>query len=207
MAKSNSQLVLPVTGSGRSLVEVLDGLVRDFAVGSGWSGADGAAQLSTQIEQLKTTTQTQSDAVTQNTQAVLQNTIAKAVAGSGSTVGSIGNIFSKVLGGGLGLSPLLSGLARLFGGGRAEAAAVLTPYAKPPSIHFDGSITRNGAGEARAFAQATGSGGAGAGGRQITIQVQAMDSRSFMDHSEEIARAVRAAMLNSHSLNDVVNDL
>jgi hypothetical protein len=42
---------------------------------------------------------------------------------------------------------------------------------------------------------------------QITIQVQAIDSRSFQDHSAEIAQAVREAMLNSHALNDVVNEL
>ena len=44
-------------------------------------------------------------------------------------------------------------------------------------------------------------------GPQVTIQVQAMDSRSFLDHSAEIAQAVREAMLNMHSLNDVVNDI
>lgn len=41
----------------------------------------------------------------------------------------------------------------------------------------------------------------------VTIQVQAMDSRSFLDHSAEIAQAVREAMLNMHSLNDVVSDI
>jgi hypothetical protein len=34
-----------------------------------------------------------------------------------------------------------------------------------------------------------------------------MDSRSFLDHSSEIAQAVRDAMLNLNSINDVVNDL
>ncbi len=42
---------------------------------------------------------------------------------------------------------------------------------------------------------------------QITVQVQAMDSRSFLDHSEEIARAVRQAMLNSNGINDVITEL
>jgi hypothetical protein len=42
---------------------------------------------------------------------------------------------------------------------------------------------------------------------QITVQVQALDSRSFLDHSEEIARAVRHAVLNSHALGDVVSEL
>jgi len=42
---------------------------------------------------------------------------------------------------------------------------------------------------------------------QITVNVQAMDSQSFLDHSNEIAQAVRAAMLNLNSITDVVNDL
>jgi len=56
----------------------------------------------------------------------------------------------------------------------------------------------------------TGSGGAGAtggGGSQITVQVQAMDARSFMDRSSDIAAAVRDAMLNLNSINDVVANL
>jgi hypothetical protein len=201
VGKSNNQLVLPVTGSGRSVAEVLDGLVRDAAAGMGWSG-----QLSAGIEQLKAATQAQSDAVTQNTRAVLQNTIAQAAAGSGSAAGSIGNIFSRVFGSGMGLSPLVSGLVRLFGGGKAEAAAAPIPYTRPAAISFDGTISTSGGSEARVFSPASGNERAG-GGQQITIQVQAMDSRSFLDHSEEIARAVRAAMLNSHALNDVVSDL
>jgi hypothetical protein len=41
----------------------------------------------------------------------------------------------------------------------------------------------------------------------VTIQVQTMDSRSFLDNSNQIARAVREAMLNSHALNDVIGDM
>jgi hypothetical protein len=42
---------------------------------------------------------------------------------------------------------------------------------------------------------------------QITVNVQAMDAQSFMDYSSQIAQAVRGAMLNLSSLNDVVNEL
>jgi hypothetical protein len=42
---------------------------------------------------------------------------------------------------------------------------------------------------------------------QITVNVQAMDARSFLDRSTDIAAAVRDAMLNLNSINDVVNDL
>jgi hypothetical protein len=44
-------------------------------------------------------------------------------------------------------------------------------------------------------------------GQSILVQVQAMDSQSFMDHSQDIAQAVRQAMLNLHSVNDVILDL
>lgn len=39
---------------------------------------------------------------------------------------------------------------------------------------------------------------------QIQINVSALDSRSFVDRSDEIADAVRSAMLRSHSLSDVL---
>ena len=42
---------------------------------------------------------------------------------------------------------------------------------------------------------------------QITVQVQAMDSRSFLDHSQEIAMAVRQAMLETTVLNDVIREV
>jgi hypothetical protein len=42
------------------------------------------------------------------------------------------------------------------------------------------------------------------GATPIVIQVQTIDSRSFLDHSNEIASAVRQALLNSHPLGDVL---
>jgi hypothetical protein len=42
---------------------------------------------------------------------------------------------------------------------------------------------------------------------QITVQVQAMDSRSFLDHSQDIALAVRQAMLETTVLNDVIREV
>jgi hypothetical protein len=34
--------------------------------------------------------------------------------------------------------------------------------------------------------------------------VNAIDSKSFIDHSDAIAEAVRQALLNSHALGDVI---
>jgi len=59
-------------------------------------------------------------------------------------------------------------------------------------------------------ASSSGNGSGNTGGTaapQITVNVQAMDARSFLDRSSDIAAAVRDAMLNMNSINDVMNDL
>jgi len=168
-------------------------------------------ELSFQLEQLRGASLTQAEAVSENTAAVIENTAAQARGGGESRLATAGRTAASVLASGLGLSPLLRGLAGLLGGGRQESAPVLTPYVQPPSIRFEGEIRRGQSGTPVAAGgreEAWGGALRGAGGPvNITVQVQAMDSRSFLDHSEEIARAVREAMLNSHALNDVVNEL
>jgi hypothetical protein len=122
----------------------------------------------------------------------------------------IGSIASTVLEGGLGIVPLISGLAGLFGGGDSEAPPALEKYTMPPAISFQSAESEGGlvasdfdqTGAARAYAPV-----GAAAAPQITVNVQAMDARSFMDYSGEIAQAVRGAMLNLSTLNDVVNDL
>ncbi len=42
---------------------------------------------------------------------------------------------------------------------------------------------------------------------QITVNVNAMDTQSFLDRSEDIASAVRDAMLHMHPVNDVIGEL
>ena len=127
---------------------------------------------------------------------------------------------SKVFTSGLGLVPLLSGLFGLFGGGGKEEPPPLVKYAMPEKIYFQSadvganifSADYDQMGLPRAYiptpAPAAPSGAAPASVTpQISVNVQAMDARSFLDHSADIAQAVRQAMLNLNSLNDVVNDL
>jgi len=153
--------------------------------------------------------------------------------GAASTVESIA---TTVLESGLGMVPLIVGLLGLFGGGGTPAPPALVKYAMPDPIYFEGADTGSdtaGAdydqmGMPRTYSavpngpnlQASGMatpGGSGSSGvpsgpssavaPQITVNVQAMDSQSFLDHSSEIAQAVRDAMLNCNAINDVVNDL
>jgi hypothetical protein len=159
-----------------------------------------------QIEQLRITGQAQTEALLANTAALLKNTSARGSSSTGTTAGGVAESVLGGLGGGL-LSPLISGLIGLFGGGKGEMPTPLAVYTPPVAVNYEAGFSRT-AGSAGPAPYAASAGSAGAASApQITVQVQAMDSRSFLDHREEIAQAVREAMLNSHALNDVVNDL
>ncbi len=140
-----------------------------------------------------------------------------AAGGVGSLGAAVQNLESvtKRLGGPLGwmasLNPLL-GLLRLFGGGGKPEAVELPKYDRPARQDYLGGISAEsrwsmreadyGAGwQARAIGEER-----AAAPAQVTVQVQAMDSRSFLDHRDEIAAAVRQALLESHSLGDVMGE-
>jgi hypothetical protein len=150
------------------------------------------------------------DALMQQTVAAMTQP-ASSGSGGGSTGSSILSTIGGVLGGGLGLAPLVSGLAGLFGGGGGDSStpAALPTYMAPLPINIDGGFCGGGGG---AYGVDSAQGGApramtSSQSSQITVQVQAMDSSSFLDHSQDIALAVRQAMLQSTVLNDVIRDV
>jgi hypothetical protein len=134
------------------------------------------------------------------------------------------SIATTVLESGLGLIPLVTGLIGLFTGGDSAPVA-LTKYAMPDKMHFEGADTGSGTSDmdydqmgtprtydasADSSAAATSSpvsSSSAAPASPIAENVPAMDSQWFMDHSSDIAQAVRNAMLNMSSINDVVSDL
>jgi len=217
-----SSLLPPSEGSNQSRHAVLQELATTSSAGA--SGASAASlggllqapvkditeqitELARQTSTLNSTQLTQVGATQDNTQAVTNNTTTK----SGSSAASnIGNIASGLFGGALSFAPIISGLLSLFGGGSKSTAAPAATFTLPPPVQYQAGITdgsngqvvpvdygQNGQPRAQAPALAP----------QINIQVNAMDSQSFLDHSDEIAQAVREAMLSSHSLNDVISDL
>ncbi len=164
--------------------------------------------LTEQLQQLQSINQQQLETEQENTQALTANTSSKS-SGSGSTAGGVGSAIESVLGFGLGLSPLIAGLVSLFGGGGGEQQTTsLVPYVMPPSVSATAGIS---ASQSGVFGVDTADGGlprpqpaSTSSTTQITVQVQAMDSQSFLDHSNDIAQAVRQAMLESTTLNDVI---
>ena len=195
-------------GGGRGASDIVAEVVNQLGGGK----SDASTLLATQLEQVRMASQTQAEAVLENTLAVMSNTTAQTSSSGGggsSALKTAGEVAWKVLGSGLGLSPLISGLVKLFGGGQTtEEPPPLTVYEPPQPLRLEGSVLRQ-AGETEWSAPEP----AGQGRAvpvtmpQVTIQVSAMDSQSFLDHSDDIARAVKQAMLNSNALNDVVNEL
>ena len=151
------------------------------------------------------------DALTQatatNTDALAQNSQAKISTGSGAA-SDVLSTASQFLGGGLTLMPLVSLFSSLFGGGQSQQPASLVPFSLPPSLNLESTTNNQDVvwGE-NGLPRSAASGGGANAATQITVQVQAMDSQSFLDHSDDIAKAVRQAMLNMNSINDVVTNL
>ena len=109
------------------------------------------------------------------------------------------------------VNPIAGLIAGLFAG-RSETAAVepVATYLRPERLRleagFDGAkdpvistMERQEGGHFRPTATSN-------GGAQVVVQVQAMDSRSFLDHTPEIAEAVKRALLESNGLRDVLGE-
>ena len=174
-------------------IEVLAGAT------AGYVGlSEEIAKLAEQLGQLQAAGQAASESMRPKTSA------------SGDSASSpVASTLLNVFGAGLGLSPLISGVATLLGGGGSSPTPdPLMKFALPPSIQVNAGVSESGG---AAFAVDNPQGGLSRPAplsqpAQITVQVQAMDSKSFLDHSADIAMAVRQAMLESSVLNDVVRE-
>ena len=204
--------------------------------GSGGADSTASeSQASQEISQLETQFKQQADLIQANTQALQDSTAAHTGQSVGGAIGSAATgILGGGLGI---LSPIVSGLLSLFGVGSSKSAPAPLPfYTPPPSVQVSdtlrtatpsaasvsaavpgaNAVPAGGAAASVSAASTNGTGANGtaasAGGQaaaapQITVNVSAMDSQSFMDRSSDIASAVREAMLNLHPINDVVASL
>lgn len=180
---------------------------------AGASGSQLGSQLAVitqQLDLLRVVQQAQVDAVAENT-TTLAASAASRVASSAASVAanaiSGGGVGGGGLLGGFGLSPILGGLLRLFGfgsGGADQAATPLSRYEAPASLAIDAGLSN---GQLTEVSRGVGDRVRSVAAPQVTVQVNAMDTQSFLDRSDDIARAVRQAMLESHPINDVVADL
>lgn len=219
----NSLLEATPSADEGSLSDLLESL-REVSQGV----SSVAAEVSAQTAQSETVAQL--GGVTGQPQSELEPVASRAATGSSASDG--GGVLDQALsmiGGSLfSAFPLVSGIASLLGGDET-APPSLEKYVPPPAIDYEGAISSSNPGvvygvnydatgmprlegQVSNFPTSAQAGGSGAGQAgmptlPITIQVQAMDSRSFLDHSADIAQAVKEAILNSNSLNDILSEL
>lgn len=183
---------------------------------SGGTGQSGALTqqlmtLSQQLQQWQAINQTQMETLQANSQTGSQSGGSTGQSGASSTASTVVKTIENVLGFGLGLGPLISGFMSLFGGGGSSQPAPLVPYMAPLPVNAQAGISASNPGTAFGVDSAQGglprANTSSAAPAQITVQVQAMDSQSFLDHSQDIAAAVRQAMLESSTLNDVIREV
>jgi hypothetical protein len=190
----------PDAGGSNTLTQLLQTTLKDTS--------NAVTEANKQLSALLPVQQQNLDTVNQNTQALINNTTSKSGSGSGA-LSTVGSLASGILGGGSILTPIISGLLNLFGGQSSSPQPAFTAFTMPAPIHLD--TTLSGAPQPAApSAQVTGSNSTGSppvSAPQIQIQVNAMDSQSFLDHSDQIAQAVRQALLNSHPLADVIAEI
>ncbi len=171
------------------------------------SALSPAGQQVAQLQQ-SVSNQSQSNTLALNTQAVRGDTA------NSETANNVTNLFGSSdssSGAALGyLSQIASALTTTTGAG-SSASAQLPIYTPPAPVPVSGvPQPQASATQPQNVSSASSQAGAtthSSAAPQITVNVSAMDSQSFMDRSDDIASAVRAAMLNMHPINDVVADL
>jgi len=118
---------------------------------------------------------------------------------------SVGGFFSHILQGGLGVLPLISGIVGLFKGHSAPPPPLIR-YLLPKSVQLDVGLSHSqqiGSVDYSQNNQPRATSAIGQTQAAVTVPFEA----SLLDYSDQIAQAVKQALLYSHSLNDVIADL
>jgi hypothetical protein len=188
-----------------SLAELAEALSRPAQLDSAEFG-----RFAGQLSELARTTAEQGDALSANTNALFQNTAAQSQGGAAGAVATVARGFgSRLLSG----NPLLGGIAGIFGGRTSDTpvesfARYLRPERRDLEIGISPSTEAYYV-ASRSHTVAAGQAHENSGSRpvpQVVVQVNALDTRSFLDHSADIAKALREAVLNSTTVSDVLNE-
>lgn len=178
--------------TGSELAEVLRRLVEEVAV-----PVSSDPDVTPLVRQVEETMATGGPALSSSlVSTVVSNSLAPVVSKSGGN--GAASWVSWV-------NPLVGGLMSLFGGGSDEPAAELVPFVMPAKQKYDVAFSENGGGLMIPLDRGE-DGRVRNGAANVVVQVEAMDSRSFVDRAPEIAQAVKRALLESQGLSGVMQE-
>ena len=108
-----------------------------------------------------------------------------------------------------GAQEFLSGLLLFSGGGGEQEAVPLTKFSFPDQTRTDlAASLRNDGQSSSVRTDAFGlTQAAPVVQPSIQISIQALDARSILDRSDDIAAALKQAMLSNHEINDNLNEI
>jgi hypothetical protein len=211
-ARNELLRMIPLAAQGPAVIVTQDGAGRGETAGAAEDGKPELSrvlgELSSQVALMGAASRAVESALEANTRATVENTQSQGSGGGREALSKAGSGLASWFG----LSPIAWGLQALLGREKApDAGPALSRYeaapALRPALHpywgvwesgaTAGAVSHGQLGLARPAAQSA---------PLVTVQVSAMDSRSFLDNSENIARAVREAILNSRALADVVGE-
>ena len=184
------------------------------------NGAERRRQREENVDEALRTTaravQGLGEALRRNTEAVVRNGLSVGAGESlltGLAAGltrksGLGNLFK----GGFGLVPLGLKIAGLFRGSKEQPRA-FSSFELPPSLSLEVAntdnvlnglprVARGQSGQIRLVEERL-----APAQPQVIVNISAMDSQSFLDRSQDIAGALRDAMLHMHPVNDVIGEV
>ncbi|MCS7042142.1 MAG: hypothetical protein NZR01_05065 [Bryobacteraceae bacterium] len=107
-----------------------------------------------------------------------------------------------------GINPLIGGLLRLFGGGNSHVTLQLPAAARPEASRYEAAFEPSGQGifltDRDQFGRMRPAGSLAAA--PIVVQVDAIDSRSFLERAPEIAESLRKILLESDGIRAVLDE-
>ncbi len=192
------------TGQPSAAATVVEKGVASLLVREGFEGNRDTSAIAAEISRLTEATRAN---------ALVNTPAPKATAASTtSSETNIGETMLRTAAMMTGVGPIVTGLMKLFGSDEPETLPPLEKFVAPTSISVEAGLTANRDFESIRYAQGGRPEAAAAGSSPtqaptIQVNIQAMDSQSFLDRQDDIARAVREAMLHSNSLNDIVMEL
>jgi hypothetical protein len=191
-----------ITLPAKTLGDVLSGMIQQLETGN--------SAVAGQLQQASKVNSAAADRVANNSTSTAStssgNSIGKELLNAFNPVSSSRgtNLLTSLF-----LGPVWKGLFSLFSGDNDSPQTPMTKFAFPEDTRTDrsASLASNGQATSVRFDAFGLTQANSAPQTPINISIQALDARSILDRSDDIAAALKQALLSNHEINDSMSEL